>query len=222
MLGGVGTTRAVGTGLRARKKLATREALSWAALRLAAERGLERVRVDEIAAAAGVSPRTYNNYFASKEEAICALVVERARRVGAALRARPADEPLGRAIVQAVVAEYAGDAEPDKDEAVRMRLVITAPALRGEFLKATAAMERPLAEAIAARTGADPERDLSPWVLAAAVAGAARVAAGYWSRPDTTAPYAAVLREAVAQVVPVVPEQPPSRRAPAPGGGGMR
>src|SRR5262245_38100444 len=131
-MGGVGTSGAGGTGLRARKGLATREALSWAALRLAAERGLERVRVDEIAAAAGVSTRTYNNYFASKEEAICALVVERARRVGAALRARPADEPLGQAIVRAVVEEYAGDAEPDKDEAVRMRLVITAPALRGE------------------------------------------------------------------------------------------
>jgi AcrR family transcriptional regulator len=210
----VGTSGAGGTGLRARKKLATREALSWAALRLVAERGLERVRVDEIAAAAGVSPRTYNNYFASKEEAICALVVERARRVGAALRARPADEPLGQAIVRAVVEEYAGDAEPDKDEAVRMRLVITSPALRGEFLKATAAMERPLAEAIAARTGADAERDLSPWVLAAAVSGAARVAAGYWSRPDTTVPYAAVLREAVAHVVP----GPPPHRAPAPGG----
>lgn len=112
-----------------------------------------------------------------------------------------------------MVEEYAGDAEPDKDEAVRMRLVITSPALRGEFLKATAAMERPLAEAIAARTGAAAERDLSPWVLAAAVPGAARVAAGYWSRPDTSAPYAAVLREAVAHVV---PGPPPPHRGPAP------
>src|SRR5262245_66376689 len=100
MMGFVGTPEADGAGLRVRKKVATREALSWAALRLAAERGLDRVRVDEIAAAAGVSPRTYNNYFSSKEEAICALVVERAKRVGAALRARPADEPLGEAIVR--------------------------------------------------------------------------------------------------------------------------
>jgi AcrR family transcriptional regulator len=206
----VGMAELSETGLRARKKLATREALSWAALRLAAEQGLERVRVDDIAAAAGVSPRTYNNYFSSKEEAICAVVVERAKRVGVALRERPAAEPLGQAIVHAMVEEYAGDAEPEKDEAVRMRLVFTTPALRGEFLKATAAMERPLAEAVAARTGGDVERDLFPWVLAAAISGAARVAAGYWSRPDTTVSYAAVLREAVAQVVPGAPEPHPA------------
>src|SRR5262245_17315088 len=174
-MGGVGTSGAGGTGLRARKRLATREALSWAALRLAAERGLEQVRVDEIAAAAGVSTRTYNNYFSSKEEAVCAPVVERAKRVGAALRARPAEEPLGEAIVRAIVEEYAGGAaEPEKAEAMGMRLVLIAPALHGEYLRATAAMERPLAEAIARRTGTDTERDLFPWVLAAAVSGAAR------------------------------------------------
>jgi pyruvate/2-oxoglutarate dehydrogenase complex dihydrolipoamide acyltransferase (E2) component len=60
-------------GLRERKKEATREALSMAALRLALERGIANVRVGDIAAAAGVSPRTYNNYFSNREQAICAL-----------------------------------------------------------------------------------------------------------------------------------------------------
>jgi AcrR family transcriptional regulator len=59
-----------GGGMRERKKLATREALSAAALRLALEHGPQNVRVDDIAEAAGVSPRTYNNYFSSREEAI--------------------------------------------------------------------------------------------------------------------------------------------------------
>src|SRR3954447_13550877 len=57
-------------GLRERKKQQTREALSWAALRLAVERGYGNVLVEDIAAEAGVSPRTFNNYFAGKAEAI--------------------------------------------------------------------------------------------------------------------------------------------------------
>ena len=57
-------------GLRERKKAETRAALSWAAIRLTVERGFENVKVEDIAAAAGVSPRTFNNYFASKGEAI--------------------------------------------------------------------------------------------------------------------------------------------------------
>ena len=55
-------------GMRERKKLATRKALSAAALRLAREHGPQNVRVDDIAEAAGVSPRTYNNYFSSREQ----------------------------------------------------------------------------------------------------------------------------------------------------------
>ena len=72
-------------GLRQRKKIATRQALGIAAMRLAAERGLENVLVEDIADAVGVSARTFNNYFASKYEAICALAFDRAMRIGAAL-----------------------------------------------------------------------------------------------------------------------------------------
>ena len=43
------------------------------ALRLAVERGLENVTVEDITAEAGVSLRTFGNYFSSKYEAICAI-----------------------------------------------------------------------------------------------------------------------------------------------------
>src|SRR5436189_3170704 len=102
-----------GGGMRERKKLATREALSAAALRLALENGPENVRVDEIAEAAGVSPRTYNNYFSSREQAIVAAIsAERALRIAAALRDRPADEPLSEAVITAVVEQYVAEADP--------------------------------------------------------------------------------------------------------------
>src|SRR6266702_5450547 len=90
-------------GLRERKKTATREALSAAALRLALEHGPDNVRVDDIAEAAGVSPRTYNNYFASREQAIvAAITAERESRVAAAVAARPASVRLADAVIDAI------------------------------------------------------------------------------------------------------------------------
>ena len=203
-------------GLRERKKLATREALSLAAVRLALERGPENVRVDDIAAAAGVSPRTYNNYFSSREEAICAAAAERARQLGAALRARPPDEPLGEAIILAVVDRYVRYGEPDKN---MIRLIVSTPALRGEFLKTIAAREAQLADAIAERTGLDAERDLEPRLLAVVVSGATRVATMHWLRPDVDAPFAEVVEGALRLVVPPAAEaisNRPSTRARAP------
>src|SRR3954447_27077973 len=96
-----------GPGFRERKKEATRAALRPAALRLALERGPGNVRVDDIAEAAGVSPRTYNNYFASREHAIVAAVTaDRAAGVAAAVAARPAGDGLAETVVDAVAGHY--------------------------------------------------------------------------------------------------------------------
>ena len=164
------------TGLRERKKRATREALREAALRLAAEHGPEKVRVDEIAEAAGVSPRTYNNYYSSREQAIVAAVTaERDTRVAAAVAATPVDARLADAVVEAIVTQYS---EPDESAQRAMMLITASPALRVAYLDETGTVERPLADAFAERFGG--AGGYAARVLAAAVAGAVRVALEQW------------------------------------------
>jgi AcrR family transcriptional regulator len=186
-------------GLRERKKQATREALRAAALRLAVEHGPDRVRVEDIAEAAGVSPRTYNNYFASREQAIVsAVTADREARVAAAVAARTADVRLADAVTEAVVEQYTNTGEREHGA---LLLITARPALRDAFLDATAGIEPPLAAVIAERLD-DPGAHTAR-VLAASVAAAVRIALETWLRPAGNADAAGPL---------VVPSGPLSGR----------
>lgn len=185
-------------GLRERKKQETRRALSQAALRLVLERGLGNVLVEDIASAANVSPRTFNNYFSSKVEAICAIRMDRAEQIGATLRARPAGEPLWDALRAAVLEHYEGtDQALDEQQMHRIRLLGAAPELHGETLRVGAAMQRALAEAIAGRTETDVEQDMLPMILAGAVTAATGVAMRRWLDADPPCPLRPLLQRAL-------------------------
>ena len=171
-----------------------------AALKLALERGIANVRVGDIAAAAGVSPRTYNNYFSNREQAICALGAQRALRIVSAFNERPATEPLAEALVHALVDHNEAQGEPDREV---FRLMACDEGVRGEFFKATTAIHRPLADAIADRVGMDAASDLLPNVVASIYEAGARSAMLFWLRPGCTQPLASVLRDALTALAPV-------------------
>ena len=192
-------------GRRERKRLATRQELSRTALRLAVERGPENVRVEDIAAEADVALRTFHNHFSNKEEAIVSLGVERAARIAADLRNRPASESLVDALSQAYAQQYDVGGEVDEGWMARIRLIVSSPSLLGEHLKSLAKVELGLAEAIAERTGTDAEHDLYPRVLAAAVSGATRAAVAHWLDHGPPTALAAVLRTAIHHVVAASP-----------------
>ena len=188
------------SGLRERKKVATRQALGEAAIRLAVERGLDKVLVEDIADAAGVSARTFNNYCASKYEAICALQQARALRIGDELRARPPCEPLWESVTHAVLSQFGpADRAPDKDWIARVRLVITTPALVGEYLKVQGMAQYHLAEAIAERAGTSLETDMFPRIMAGTVSAAMQAAMERWLHSDPPVPLAPLIRESFRQ-----------------------
>src|SRR5258707_652806 len=97
------------SGLRERKKADTRRALSDAALKLAFEHGLDDVTREAIANLAGVSVRTFNNYFTGKYEALAYRQTQRMRRSVTALRRRPPGEPLWTSITEALIEPLEAD-----------------------------------------------------------------------------------------------------------------
>ncbi|EME97721.1 TetR family transcriptional regulator [Streptomyces mobaraensis NBRC 13819 = DSM 40847] len=187
------------TGLRERKKQATRTALGLAALRLAAERGWAAVRVEDIAAEAGVSARTFNNYFSSKEEAVMASGTERAERVRAALAARPPEEPLWDALTHAFATALEHSAV-DPSTLLRARLALTHAQLAAEQVRFEAGMAATLAAEIARRTGTDPERDLYPLLAATVALTTTRLTFEHWVRTGSRTPVAEAVRRELRRV----------------------
>jgi len=202
----------VETGLRERKRRETRAALSLAALRLCFQRGWDNVTVDDIADAANVSPRTFRNYFSTKAEAVAAGHLERMLKIADALRERPKSEPLWTAITNSVASQFEPPAQ--KSEATRdtkawlerIRFVVTEPAIHGEVLKASAAAQAELAEAVAARTGARDAKGLYPQVAAAVVTSVVGTVMDRWLREGPAGSIAPILRQAFELVAAGFPE----------------
>lgn len=176
------------TGRRDRKKAQTRDALREAALRLALERGYESLTVEAITEAADVSVRTFFNHFGSKDDALLGTDPQRALELAELLASRPAEEPLLVALRSALLALAESFTERRSLWEARMELVRAHPHLWPRLVSGLAAFERTLTEAVAARTGYDPDIDLYPGVAAAAAIGAVRVALAHWRATDASLP----------------------------------
>jgi len=146
-----------------RKRRAVRAELSEAALPLLVERRFESVTIDDLAAAAGVSRRTFFRYFSSKEDMVFAFLDQWAVRLAADIVARPSDEDPVAAVHHAfrqLTIAY-------EDRAlVLVRLVRETPALRQQERINREHLRSAVVTAVARRLGVDEERSLRPQILA--------------------------------------------------------
>ncbi len=184
------------TGLRERKKSATRQALHDAAVRLAIEHGLERVTVEAIADAAEVSRRTFSNYFASKEEALLHGDLARMRRLLDVVRSRPASEAPWLVLTAAAVEVFQELGTRDPDWIAQVRLVRRHPALVAQQVTTYTSMEDGLTAELSARGVGTP---LRARLTAAAFLAALRVAVQAFADGAGDTPLTDVMQEALAE-----------------------
>ncbi|GAB3461383.1 TetR family transcriptional regulator [Kineococcus endophyticus] len=177
------TTTTPAPDLRERRRLATQAEIEQVALDLFARNGSERTTVDDIAAAAGVSPRTFFRYFGTKEDAAlganrafdAALAARLEDRVGSSTSLGDLEDCIAD-VLTAFTAE-AGSIE----RMLRVRcLVIEDAGLRSALLRLDAEQTAAFFARIAAATGA-PTVDLRTRVVAETLGAGLRAALDDWA-----------------------------------------
>jgi AcrR family transcriptional regulator len=159
------------TGLRERKKEKTRAAIQQHALRLFRDQGYEATTVEQIAAAAEVSPSTFFRYFPTKEEVVMLdvydpLLLEALRSLPKELGVIPA--------MRVTLRQIFGRLNPEQVELERERqhLIFSTPELRARLLDEFTRTAEFFVAMIAERMGR-PASDLSVRVMAGALIGVA-------------------------------------------------
>jgi AcrR family transcriptional regulator len=155
-------------GLRERKKQQTRAALVEAAARLFAERGYDGTTVADIAAAAGVSTRTFFAYFRAKEDVLFAGTDERLKAIAEAFETVSVGSPLEavHGILERVMAASDDLSSPD-----RLAVMLARPELQAQALQRLIAAQRLIAGWLR-RVYPDRLDDTLSQAMAGAVVGA--------------------------------------------------
>jgi AcrR family transcriptional regulator len=141
------------TGLRERKKQKTREAIQRAALRLFMRQGYDETTVEEIAAAAEISPSTFFNYFPTKEDVVMYDIYDPVA-IEMLLKAPKTDSlsTMMRHVLEKLTELF----ERDKEMILaRGKLVLEVPELRSRMTDEVDRSHALFAGALAARTGRD-------------------------------------------------------------------
>jgi len=146
--------------VRERTRRAVRGELAQLAMDLFVENGYDETTIDDLAAAAGMSKRTFFRYFASKEELVMGKYEVLGEQLAEDLAARPADEPIWVSLRQ-VFGQIADHVESEGTAAVAMeKMVRDHPTLNASYLERVSRMQELLHDEARTRTGwpdpADP------------------------------------------------------------------
>jgi AcrR family transcriptional regulator len=168
-------------GLRELKKKMTRDAIAAAAFQLALEKGLDHVTVEEISRVAIVSPRTFSNYFSSKEEAVVSAGAQDPEEFVHAFREALQDALPLRALREVFSDFFMNRTDEQLDQMRQMvGMVERYPSLLAVQAARFAYIEEGLRNVVAEHTGTDPETDTYPWLVASAGGAGIKAALRVW------------------------------------------
>jgi AcrR family transcriptional regulator len=188
--------RAPGPSLLRRRKEQTRDEIALAAAELFSARGYDSTTVEEIAAAAGVSPRTFFRYFPRKEDVATAFGGRALHWIAGYLEARPPQEPLDEAMRGAVAAGLA-EAKAGPRQRMLMALLAKVPALRARWLEDARSNQDRLAAVVARRLGL-AATSLEPRLVAACHVAMIQTIWEMWAEGHEPRPLVARALEALA------------------------
>jgi len=166
--------------LRERKKRATRATLRRSAVELVRSRGLHAVTVEAIAAHADVSPRTFFNYFPSKEDVLSGIDPELADDVIASLAKRPADETPAVALRVAFIDALSPLDNDQGDLLERLRTIRSYPQLLAHHVACWAELELTLIDPLERRFCGESTPDWYGELVVATTLVAVRLAMMSW------------------------------------------
>ncbi|HVC67692.1 MAG TPA: mycofactocin system transcriptional regulator [Acidimicrobiales bacterium] len=168
---------------RGRPASTSRPDVARAALDLFARQGYDETTVDEIAAAVGISRRTFFRYFESKPDVVWGEFDVELGRLRDRLAEAPADEPLLDVLRRSVMATNRFGAGELDELRIRMVLIGTVPTLVAHSAVRYEEWCDVVAGFAASRLGGSPD-DLAPQTVARAALGAAMAAFACWARDD--------------------------------------
>ncbi|MDR0345375.1 MAG: mycofactocin system transcriptional regulator [Nocardiopsaceae bacterium] len=171
--------QAAAAARRGRPRGTSRRQLELIALRLFTEQGFDETPIEQIAAQAGVSRRTFFRYFGSKADVLWGEFDAEVGAIRAALAAVPPEVAMMDAIRQAVVAANHYQAEDVPELRTRMNLIISVPALHASATVHYDAWERAVSDFAAARLG-QPADSLYPLAIGRATLAVCRAAYDRW------------------------------------------
>jgi AcrR family transcriptional regulator len=183
-------------GLRERRRRQTSADIRGAAVRLARERGWDRVTIEGICAEAGISTRTFFNYFPNKESAIAYGPSDLPPElVEDFVAAGPAPYAVVLAELITLAAHHIRDVPPARDQAEAcLELAKTVPAVLSAFLAELERFQNHLTEIVSRRQGMAPDDEI-PALISALALTAIRSGIERWSSgepegaDDTPMPY---------------------------------